>query len=315
MVDRIDVEFLAQDGTKLEAWLFRPADVSAPLPAVTMAHGFGATKFHGLEPLAKAIAEAGFVVLLHDHRNFGGSGGLPRHDIDPWRQIEDWRRAISYLETLDDVDSSRIGLWGTSYSGGHAIVLGATDRRLKAIVAQVPTIDGFVAGQRRVNPAGITALEEIFNEDQRAQLRGEPPRTQKLVDIDPNVPAQYHTPDTVAFLSQEVPPGIWRNELTIQSNRRARMYEPGRWIDRVSPTPLLVIATTHDTVAPTDLVLAAYERALEPKSLVLIPGGHYTAYLEGFGTSSKAAVDWFVKQLVDEPSRTSNRAQIEVSAG
>jgi fermentation-respiration switch protein FrsA (DUF1100 family) len=311
MSDRIDVEFLTQDGTKLAAWLFRPADVGTPCPAVTMAHGFGATRFHGLEPLAKALAQAGFVVLLHDHRNFGGSGGHPRQDIDPWRQIEDWRRAISYLETLDYVDSSRIGLWGTSYSGGHAIVLGATDRRLKAIVSQVPTIDGFAAGQRRVNPAAVAGLEEIFNEDQRAQLRGEPPRTQRLVDADPNVPAQYHTPDTVRFLSQEVPSGMWKNEITIQSNRRARMYEPGRWIDRVSPTPLLVIATTHDTTAPTDLVLAAYERALEPKSLVLIPGGHYTAYLEGFEKTSKAAVDWFVKHLMDGPSKTTGHSRAE----
>jgi uncharacterized protein len=297
MVDRIDVGFSATDGTKLAAWLFRPANRSNSLPAVTMAHGFSLTRFHGIESFARAFAEAGFVVLLHDHRNYGTSGGEPRHDIDPWHQIEDWRQAISYLESLDYVDAGRIGLWGTSYSGGHAIVLGATDRRLKAVVTQVPTIDGFASGQRRVNPGALAALEEIFNEDQRAQLRGEAPRRQKIVDIDPNAPAQYHAPDAVEFFSQEVPPGIWKNEITIQSNRRARMYEPGRWVDRVSPTPLLMIAVTHDTIAPTDLALAAYERALEPKSLVLIPGGHFAAYLEGFEVASRAAVDWFAKHL------------------
>jgi hypothetical protein len=37
-------------------------------------------------------------VLLHDHRNFGSSDGAVRHDIDPWRQIADWRRAISFLD-------------------------------------------------------------------------------------------------------------------------------------------------------------------------------------------------------------------------
>ncbi|NVN09623.1 alpha/beta hydrolase [Nguyenibacter vanlangensis] len=297
MTERVDVEFNAIDGTRLAAWLFRPANATKPLPAVTMAHGFSATRYHGIEPLARAFADAGFVVLLHDHRNFGGSGGEPRHDIDPWRQIEDWRQAISYLETLDDVDPLRIGLWGTSYSGGHAIVLGATDRRLKAVVTQVPTIDGFAAGQRRVNPASLSALEESFNEDQRAQLKGAPPRRQKLVDPDPSVAAQYHTPDTVKFLTQDVPPGMWQNDITIQSNRRARMYEPGRWIDRVSPTPLLMIAVTHDTTAPTDLALAAYERALEPKSLVLMPGGHYSTYLEGFETASRAAIEWFARHL------------------
>jgi cephalosporin-C deacetylase-like acetyl esterase len=58
--------------------------------------------------------------------------------VDPWRQIADWRRAISYLESLDAVDSRRIG--------GHAIILGATDRRLGCVVAQVPTISGYEAG-------------------------------------------------------------------------------------------------------------------------------------------------------------------------
>nr|WP_256468723.1 MULTISPECIES: lysophospholipase [unclassified Bradyrhizobium] len=40
-----------------------------------MAHGFGGSIHHGLEPFAVAFAEAGFVVLLHDHRGFGRSGG------------------------------------------------------------------------------------------------------------------------------------------------------------------------------------------------------------------------------------------------
>jgi hypothetical protein len=38
------------------------------------------------------------------------SGGLPRQDIDPWAQVDDWRRAITYLERLDVVDRSRIGI-------------------------------------------------------------------------------------------------------------------------------------------------------------------------------------------------------------
>jgi alpha/beta superfamily hydrolase len=55
-----------------------------------MAHGYAGTKYHGIEPMAEAFAEAGFVVLLHDHRGFGDSGGEPRQDINPWQQITDW---------------------------------------------------------------------------------------------------------------------------------------------------------------------------------------------------------------------------------
>lgn len=44
------------------------------------------------------------------------------------------------------------------------------------------------------------------------------------------------------------------------------MYEPGAWAPRVSPIPLLMVVTSHDYITMTDLDLAAYERALEPKS-------------------------------------------------
>jgi len=103
-----------------------------------MAHGFAGVKEHGLERFATAFAAAGLAVLVHDHRGFGASGGSPRFDVDPWVQIADWRRAISFLESQPVADEHRIGLWGSSCAGGHPIALGATHRRLRAVVAQVP---------------------------------------------------------------------------------------------------------------------------------------------------------------------------------
>jgi fermentation-respiration switch protein FrsA (DUF1100 family) len=75
------------------------------------------------------------------------------------------------------------------------------------------------------------------------------------------------------------------------------MYEPGQWIARVSPTPLLMVAATHDTITLTDLELAAYEHALQPKRLVTISGGHFDPYLSQFGRASRAAIDWFREHL------------------
>jgi fermentation-respiration switch protein FrsA (DUF1100 family) len=75
------------------------------------------------------------------------------------------------------------------------------------------------------------------------------------------------------------------------------MYEPGHWISRVSPTPLLMVVATHDTITLTDLELAAYERALQPKRLVTIPGGHFDPYLSQFDKASAAAVSWFKEHL------------------
>jgi len=82
MIKRADVEFEVDGGVKLRGWLFVPPG-DGLLPAITMAHGYAGVKEHALEPYARAFAEAGFVVLLHDHRGFGASEGTPRHDIDP----------------------------------------------------------------------------------------------------------------------------------------------------------------------------------------------------------------------------------------
>jgi fermentation-respiration switch protein FrsA (DUF1100 family) len=281
---------------KLRGWLFVP-DGPGPHPAITMAHGYAGVREHGIERFARAFADAGFVVLLHDHRTFGASDGEPRQDVDPWRQIADWRRAISFLESRPEVDAHRIGLWGTSYAGGHAIVLGATDRRLRCVVAQVPTISGYEQGLRRIAPDAVAALEEAFDEDERAQARGEPPRYQALVSADPAVPASYRAPDAIDFYLQPIPEGIWENRVTVRSTRAARMYEPGTWIGRVSPTPLLMVVGLDDTITVTDLALAAYERALEPKRLELVPGGHFDPYRSRFPQSSRAALEWFGEHL------------------
>jgi dienelactone hydrolase len=297
MFHREDVRFPAEGDIELSAWLFVPERRASPLPAITMAHGYAGTKYHGLEPMAEAFAEAGFVVLVHDHRGFGDSGGEPRQDVNPWQQITDWRRAISYLQDRSEVDENRVGLWGTSFAGGHAIVLGATDRRLKAVVAQVPTIDGYASGLRRVAPEAVADLEAQFAADDRAQLRGKPSATLAIVSKEASETASYKAPDAVSFYLRPVPDGIWENKVTVRSTRWTRMYAPGDFVERVSPTPLLMLVADHDHIAVTDLALKAYERALEPKRLVMIKGGHFDPYLSQFKISAAAAVDWFRTHL------------------
>jgi uncharacterized protein len=296
-MQRQDVEFPVEGDVTLRGWLFIP-DGPAPHPAITMAHGFAGVKEHGLERFARAFTDAGFVVLVHDHRGFGASGGSPRFDIDPWVQIDDWRRAISFLESHPAVDADRIGLWGTSYAGGHAIVLGANDRRVRAVVAQVPTISGYQQSLRRVAPDQVPALEAAFAADERQRFHGSPPVTQAVVSADPAVPAAYRSADAVAFYNQTVPEGVWENSVTLRSSRAARMYEPGMWVARVSPTPLLMVVGMHDTITLTDLALSAYEQALQPKKLVTIDGGHFDPYLSRFADASGAAITWFTEHLI-----------------
>ena len=294
-ISRIDISFRADGDIPIGGWLFLP-EAPGTRPAVTMCAGFGGTIHHGLEPFAIAFAEAGFVTLLHDHRGFGSSGGEPRQDVDPWQQIADWRRAISYLESRPEVDAKRIGLWGTSYSGGHALMLGASDRRLRAIVAQVPTISGYEQGRRRIPADQFAAVDEALAQDDRNQLNGKL-GYQALVGADPAMPAAYRSQDAIDFMLRPVPEGVWENMVTLRSSRLARMYEPGAFVAHVSPTPLMLIVARDDGSTPTDIALEAYQRALEPKHLVLVPGDHYDIYIAQRPAAIAAAVDWFRKHL------------------
>lgn len=290
----------AEGGVSLHAWVFRPKH-DKPAPAITMAHGFSGLKYRGLQAYAERFRDAGFVVIVHDHRNFGLSGGEIRGDIDPWQQISDWRRVISYLEALPRVDATRLGIWGTSYAGGHAIVLGATDSRLRVVSVQVPIISGYEQSLRRIPPDARAAQQAFFNEDERGQLRGEEPKRQRVVSLDSTERAAYRSQDMIDFHeAYEIPDGVEHGDtITVRSSRLAQMYEPGLWIPRIGPKPLLMVVARDDVITPTDLALAAFERAVEPKRLKLIDRGHFDAYRSEFEQSSSAACDWFVEHLIE----------------
>src|ERR1700694_2799695 len=118
------IEFKADDSTMLRGWLKLP-DRAGPHPLVVMTHGAGGHKEWFLPGLSDILLEAGIAALAYDHRNLGESDAEPRFEIDPPLQIRDYRTAITYAGTLPDIDRSRIGVFGTSLSGGHVLVVGA----------------------------------------------------------------------------------------------------------------------------------------------------------------------------------------------
>jgi len=138
---RRDIVFDAE-GVILRGWFYPAEGAGRSAPAVVMAHGFSAVKEMYLDSFAEVFAAAGLSVLVFDNRNFGASDGEPRQEIDPWAQVRDYRHAITYASTLAEVDAARIGIWGSSYSGGHVLVVAAVDRRVKAVVSQVPLVSG-----------------------------------------------------------------------------------------------------------------------------------------------------------------------------
>lgn len=296
---RRDVEFNAE-GVTLRGWFYCPDGATGPVPTVIMAHGFSAVKEMYLDRYAEAFSAAGLGVLVFDNRNFGASDGEPRQEIDPWVQVRDYRHAITFARTLPEVDRDRIGVWGSSYSGGHVLVLGAMDRRVKCVVSQVPLVSGYRNVLRLVRNDLIPQLRAQFDADRDARFRGEPPAMIAVVAEDPTkTPCALPTPDSWQWFTEtgRTRAPAWRNEVTLRSVEMLMEYEPWVYIDRIAPTPLLMVVAANDVLTPTDLALEAYNRALEPKKLVILPGGHFDAYTTDFQLAAGAARDWFVQHL------------------
>jgi hypothetical protein len=75
---------------------------------------------------------------LDASRCFGGSDGEPRSWVAPKRHVADWLDAIKHVreQLADRVDVSRLALWGTSFAGGHVLVVASQTPNISAIVSQ-----------------------------------------------------------------------------------------------------------------------------------------------------------------------------------
>ncbi len=292
---RRNIEFHSED-TICRGWLYTPGNVTERAPTIVMAHGFSGVKEQRLDRFAEAFAEAGFASVVFDYRGFGESDGELRQDVDAARQVADYRNAISFARTLDVCDPERIGVWGTSFSGANVLMAGAFDRRVKCVVAQVPLLDGWeTLGRLSGVEAREAFIEQLIAERERI-YRGESPTLIPVVS-DGGF-AALPTPDAYEwFLESGQEASNWRNEVTFLSLERLIEYAPIRFIDRIAPTPLLLIAASEDFL-PLDVAQAAVERAGEPKDLKVLSGGHFTPYEPPlFATAAGWAVEWFKKHL------------------
>lgn len=302
-----DIAFMTEDGTTLRGWLYRPKTVEGSAPIIVMAHGFSGVK-GSLTKYAEVFAAAGLAVLLYDHRNFGSSDGAIRQEINPYQQVADLRDAITFAQSLPGIDPDRVGLWGSSYAGGHCITTAANDRRVKCVVAQVPMISGHAMIRRMFLADRLAMLRKKFAEDRARRLAGGKP---EMIPV-------FSTKDEICCLPPTVSPrfikaseeedALWRNEATLRSLEYLSEYEPGALIPFVSPTPLLMVVGAKDIITPADIALDAYAQALEPKRLVLHPGGHFASYYQFLEQTSGEARDWFVTHLITEPARQAKAA-------
>lgn len=295
---RKNIEFKTDDGVTLRGWHYLPDTGTGPFPTIVMAHGFSATKELFLDKYADLYCAAGMAVLCYDHRNLGASDGEPRQEIDPWAQINGYRDAITFAETLPETDASKIGIFGSSYSGGHVLVVGALDRRVKCVVSQVPLVDGPRNAQRIVPAHAMAGMRAMFDADRRARYAGQPPIRLPVVSNDGSSCA-LPTTDSYDFMVEvgSRKTDTWINEVTLRSVEMFMEYNPGAYIAQISPTPLLMLVQLGDHLTVADLALEAYEKALQPKKLLTMPGGHFAAYIDNFATAGPGSRDWFAEHL------------------
>jgi uncharacterized protein len=287
-VSREDVTFTSR-GATLRGWLYRP-ERGGSAPGVVMAHGYTAVKEMFQDDYAAAFAAAGLVTLAYDHYGFGASDGEPRQYPAASIQLDGYRDAIGWLRGQTGVAPEHIGIWGTSNSGGHVIVLAAEELPIRCAVAQVP---GLGEGGPGVSPATASTISAALAAGR----------------LDEFVPAVSATRDGLGIMfedgaydwftrvaAERAP--RWRDQVRIGA-----LTEGGvRPIDRLrrARVPLLLVVAPRDRLTPPGpaVQLAAMLPAVE---IAEIGGSHFDAYEAEFAASSQAAIAWFRRFLMNAP--------------
>jgi dienelactone hydrolase len=290
---RIDT-VITSAGTECAAWLFRP-DGAGPHPLVVMAHGFSATRDQRLDVYAERFRAAGVGALLFDYRHFGASGGVPRQLLDIGRQQADYRAAVAHARAIDWVDPARVALFGSSFSGGHVLAVGAEDDRIAAIVAQCPFTDG-LASLPALGVANILRATVAGLRDQLGALAGRPPYYIPAVGP-PGTFAVMTTPDSEpGFTALTSADSGWVNRVAARVGLRVGLYRPGRAAARLR-CPVLFCVCDRDSVAPAKATLK-WAATAPNHEIKRYPVGHFEIYVgEPFERAVTDQTEFLVRVL------------------
>ena len=262
----------------------------------------GGLKEHYLDDFAARFHAEGFAVLLYDNRSWGASDGSPRQESDPWRQVEDIHAAVSYCLTLPGIVPDRVVIWGSQLLGGNCLIAAAVDFRIKAVISQVPFISG--EGFLRNFP------KELVDAMYTNRVHGVAPEYTRLyAQTTEEAIANGHnlilgTKESAAYWQEtskkELAPGVeWKNQVTLQSLYHLVKHEPGAFIHRIAPRPLLMAIASNDSILPAAEARAAFEKAGEGKEVVEFECGHFDAYRgEMFKKNVKTQVEFLQRHML-----------------
>ena len=283
---------VTSEGVRLHAELFSLKSLAGkPLPTIIQAHGWGGVAA-SLRRDAIDIANAGYLVVTFDYRGWGESDARlvltkpspikpasgqnqkftaevaeVREYVDPLEQVTDWFNVINWAVGEPVVDKERIGLRGSSFSGGHVFYVAAREPRVKAVVSQVAAFDGRWVG------ADKTQMELTHNEATK-RAHGEPYPAPRAVTVGRLIGA----PIREKFLQ----------------------FAPVEDAVKVKDTAVLfIVAEKEELFDNKDHAKLAYDRMSgTKKKYVSIPNiTHYGIYRESRDQAIKMAVDWFNEHL------------------
>ena len=287
------VEFQSE-GATLRGRMYLPPESQTPRPSIVMTHGTSATITMTTDRYAEVFCDAGFIVLLYDHRNFGISDGEPRQEINPWIQARGYRDALTFLEQVPEVDRHRLALWGDSYSGGEAMVVAATDSRVKALVVQCP-VCGLASPPPDPTGDQFNSIRDIlFNGD----VRGTPDTTagpMPVVSFD-----QVRHPSLLQpvsayrwFMEHGGRHGSgWQNDVSRVIPHTPAPFSPVLCAPHIAIPTLMMVAPEDEMVhANPSVSRHAFELLAGPKKVWHeIAGGHF-------------GLLWYPSELFDEAAR------------
>ncbi len=266
-------------GDTCKGVLTRPTNTKGDVPLVIMAGGWCYTKEIVMPHYAKFFQDIGCATLCFDYRRFGESTGEPRQHIDPWEQVEDYRNALSWAETLKGIDFGRSGIWGISYSGGHILLVAALDSRPQFAIGTVPVIDGFETMRRCHGERKFAELKKTIAEDRHSRYLGNAgaymPMSTEHPDKEMSAwPFPHVYSAFINIKNTEAPRHEHRN--TIESVELLMQYNVIPYCDRIIDTPVMLALARGDNITSADLETKAFNAITNPnKTLASVSGVHH----------------------------------------
>jgi pimeloyl-ACP methyl ester carboxylesterase len=264
------VSFLSE-GLRLEGDLYLPDGLEGGtrLPAVVACSGYQGLKDMHPARFARALVPAGYACLGFDYRGFGRSEG-PAGRLVPQEQVEDVRSAVSFLESVPEVDPERIALVGWALGGGVVISAAADDPRVRAVVAVNAIGDGERATRSAHDPQSWSRLLARI-EDDRGRAESE------LVPPFEILPLDRRTRGYV--VSELVPHPSFGTPVSLQSADLILRFRPEDVVARIAPRPILLVHGAENGLNPPEESIELHRRAREPKELVMLEGAGHTEWM------------------------------------